>query len=827
MRTGDFSELLGDQIGTDALGRPILQGGIYDPLTTRDDGQGGFIRDQFPNNQIPSNRFSQISQGLISRTALPTQAGTSNNWVGGLASTPFDKKIYNLKVDHQLDEAGHHKLTVGWDWGRLFHTSAYPLAFDESISSVHSNSQDQYRYRFNYYWTIRPSLLLNIRTAVTRTPRLIGTAGLSNATTGTELGITGVHSPISPRVGIQGFTGFGPIFEKLVDPGQVHPAHVDMTWVKGSHNFKFGAAYLLSVSKQNLQLFTQGAFNFADLETGLPGNTATGSGYASFLLGENDSAFVWSPRDLKHDGGAWGFYFQDSWRVSPKLTVNYGLRNDVFVTLGESYDRIGFFDPSIPNPGAAGRLGALDFNGEGAGRNGFKRVGGTLANNWGPRLGLAYSLDDKTVLRASGALMYAPLMGAMTSGFNVPFIGWALDVTASSLDNGVTPAFNWDDGYPDILPDLPDLRPEFANGQVVQSLDRDDFKAGKTVTANFGLERDMGFGVALRANYIGKFSHGLASNDAVRLNQLDPSFLALGSLLNADINSQAAMDAGITPPYEGFSGPVNQALRPFPQFLDIPQRASPTHDLIYHSMQLSVQKRYGQGLNFLLGYTISKAIGNANFSQQGHGFAPIQHTSQRHLRYVYQNDRPQNVVFSWMYELPFGPGKRWGSNSGSAAKHLIGGWTMGAIHNYFSGQPVSVSSRARYPGGFGAIWSTRNLSQPVRTGVSCGDYDPSDPSRNRYLNLNAFADPAPFTLGDTRTLPGTRPCSYFNENVTLQKDTHVTEDIFVRFGADFFNIFNRHIFANLNTDTGNPAAFGTYNQASLPRNIQVHIAIHF
>ena len=152
---------------------------------------------------------------------------------------------------------------------------------------------------------------------------------------------------------------------------------------------------------------------------------------------------------------------------------------------------------------------------------------------------------------------------------------------------------------------------------------------------------------------------------------------------------------------------------------------------------------------------------------------------------------------------------------------------MGAIHNYFSGQPISVKSRARYPGGLGAIWSTRNESQAIRTGVSCGDYDPSDPSRNRYLNLSAFADPAPFTFGNTRTLPATRPCSYFNENVTLQKDTHITEEIFVRFGADFFNIFNRHIFANLNTDTGNPAAFGTYNQASLPRNIQMHIAIHF
>ncbi len=826
MRGGDFSELLGDQIGTDALGRPIFQGAIYDHLTTRSDGQGGFIRDQFPNNQIPSNRFSSISQQLISRIDLPTEPGVSNNWIGGVASTPFDKKIFNFKVDHQLDEAGKHKITVGGDWGRLFHTSAYPLAFDASISSQHFNAQDQYRYRFNYYWTIRPNVLFNLRAGVARTPRLIGSDGLANDMTGEEIGITGVNDPIAPRVSVQGFTAWGPIFRVLSDPSQTNPIHADVTWVKGNHNFKFGAAYLLSNSRPRTQLFTQGAFTFNDVETGLPGNTATGSGYASFLLGEVDSANVRSPRAFRYDGAGWGFYFQDSWRVSPKLTVNYGIRNDVFVNMGESYDRIGAFNPTIPNPGAAGTPGALWFWGEGEGRNGLKRVADTLFNNWGPRLGLAYALDDKTVLRASGALMYAPLMGAMTSGFNTPNFGFAYSFTESSLDTGVTPAFNWDDGFPDILPDIPDINPALVNGQGVQNINRDDFKAGKTVTVNFGLERELGSGIAFRANYIGKFSHNLPSQNGVRLNQLDRSFLSLGPLLNADINSQEAMDAGIPLPYEGFTGPVNQALRPFPQFLNIEQRAAPTSDLKYNSLQLVLQKRYGHGLSFLLGWTISKAIGNESFSQQGHSSSPAQHTTQRGLQNLYPHDRPQNVNFSWTYQLPFGPGKRWGADAGMA-KHLIGGWTVGAIHNYFSGRPIDVTSRVRYPGGFGNIWPDEVEGVSKRTSVSCSDYDPNDPSQNTYLNVNAFTTPAPFTLGNTRTLPTTRRCSYFNENVTLQKDTYVTEDIYVRFGADFFNILNRHIWFSPNSDTGNTTGFGKFGQVSLPRNIQFHIAIHF
>ena len=829
MRNGDFSELLGDQIGTDALGRPIFQGAIYDPLTTRDDGTGGFIRDPFEGNIIPSNRFSSITQTLLSHIGSPNQPGVSNNWVGTQTLRPDDKESYYIKVDHQIDEAGSHKFMFGTEWNSRLNRSTYPQVFDEAVSSLHINESAQYRYRFSYYWTLRPNVLLNIRTGVTRTPRIIGTQGLDNDRFGEEIGITGVSNPNAPRANVEGMTGYGPIFRKLNDPSQSVPAHADVTWVKGAHNFKFGAAYLLSVSKGDSSIYGQGNFTFLDRTTGLPGSPETGWGFASQLLGEVDSATVNSPTAFKRDGGAWGFYFQDSWRVTPKLTVNYGLRNDIFITAGESYDRIGAFNSTIPNPGAGGLPGALWFWGEGAGRNGFTRVAPTLWNNWGPRLGLAYAPDDKTVVRASGAYMYNPMFGSMTSGFNTPAIGWILNVTADKLDSGLTPAFNWDDGFPDILPTLPDIRPDFANGQSVVAIPRDAIKSGRTLTVNVGVERDLGWNTALRANYHGKFSHSMPSNDGVRLNQLDPSLLVLGDLLNADINSQQAIDAGITAPYEGFSGPVNQALRPFPHMLNINDRAAPVTDLTYHGLVLSLQKRSGHGLSLMFNYTISKALGNSRWANQGHSLSShLQHTSQRHLRYLFDQDRPQNVSLSWMYELPFGPGKRWGADTSSGIAKLIGGWNIGAQQAYFSAQPLHMSSRVRYPGGFNAIWPDRVPGVPIRTGVSCGNYDPNDPSRNRFLNVNAFTNPAPFTLGNTRTLPATRACGYFNENATLQKDTYITEDIYVRLGADFFNLFNRHVWGNPNTDIGNTAAFGTIRTVSFPpRIIQMSLSIHF
>ena len=831
MRGGDFSELLtGNQLGTDSLGRPVMEGAIYDPDTTREDGLGGFTRDAFPNNQIPANRISSITSAIQGRIGLPNRPGVLNNWVGSQTIRPINKESYYLKVDHQIDEAGSHKFNFGMEQNWLIDRSTYPAVFDESISSLHVHNGRQYRYRFGYYWTVRPNILLNLRTGVTRTPRTIGTQGLANDQAGVELGITGVSNPNAPFVGIsEGHTGYGPIFQKLIDPSQTVPVNLDVTWVKGSHNFKFGAAYLLSVSKQNLQIFGQGSYNFGALETGLPNNAGTGYGFASQLLGEVNNSFVWSPRDFRHNGGAWGMYVQDSWRVNHKLTVNYGIRNDVFVPTGETFDRIGAFDPTVPNPSAGGLPGGLQFWGEGAGRNGFTRVTSTLWNNWGPRLGVAYAMDDKTVVRASGAFMYFPLFGSMTSGFNTPFLGWALDVTANSLDSGITPGFNWDDGFGTELPTLPDISVDFANGQSVQQVPRDDIKAGNTMTVNAGIERDLGWGLALRANYHGKFSHSLPSNNALQINQLDPSFLGLGDLLNFQHDSQRAIDAGITAPYEGFEGTVSQALRPFPHMLDISARGAPVSDLTYHAAAFSLQKRYGNGLTFMINHTISKAIGNAGFSQQGHSFGTAQHTSLRHTRYLYAQDRTHIFAASWLFELPFGPGKRFGADTSGAVKGLISGWVLGMTHNYFSGYPINVSSNVRYPGGFAAIWPNRDLSKSVRTGISCGDYDPNDPSSQRYLNPDAFTTAAPFTFGNTRTLPATRPCSYFGENLTFQKDTHLNENIRITFGFDAFNVFNRHTWGGLNTDVTNPAGFGRYSSSprTLPRSGQFHIAIHF
>ena len=232
-----------------------------------------------------------------------------------------------------------------------------------------------------------------------------------------------------------------------------------------SHNFKFGAQYMHQFTQQVLELFTAGQYQFTDRETGLPGSAATGSGYASYLLGEVESATVWTPRAERHTSHSKGYYFQDQWRANSKLTLNYGMRWNIFIPFHESYSRIGAFRPMSSIPPPARPPGALEFWGEGPGRNGRRRIADINWTEFAPRFGFAYALDQKTVVRGYYGLDHYPLNAEFASGFIVPDLGFGAQVTRASSDNGVTPLLNWSDGVGSAIPGRPQSRPVFAQRQ--------------------------------------------------------------------------------------------------------------------------------------------------------------------------------------------------------------------------------------------------------------------------------------------------------------------------------------------------------------------------
>ncbi len=353
MKSGDFSEFLGPQIGTDVLGRPILQGQIYDPLTTRPDGSGGFLRDPFPGNIIPSSRISPISSAFQAGYPAPTQAGTQNNWIGANVPGSQDIDKITLKTDHEM--TNKWKFSFGMDWHRK--DVVWPGLggeWDQRITTTHLTLGHQYRYRFANYFTLRPNLLLSVRFAGQRVPREIGK--LTN-TFGRDNGITGVLTPDTPLTNIQGNTGFGFLFSELWEPGTTFPGYVDLSWTRGNHNYKFGVQVRQSIVTNRGQIFTNGNWSFNDITTGLAGGQVnepiggcttppcpfpdvalTGNGYASYLLGEVNSASLWSPTTNRFNARTYAVFFQDTWRATSNLTVNYGLRYAWWTPFGETYD---------------------------------------------------------------------------------------------------------------------------------------------------------------------------------------------------------------------------------------------------------------------------------------------------------------------------------------------------------------------------------------------------------------------------------------------------------------------------------------------------------
>jgi hypothetical protein len=257
-------------------------------------------------------------------------------------------------------------------------------------------------------------------------------------------------------------------------------------------------------------------------------------------------------------------------------------------------------------------------------------------------------------------------------------------------------------------------------------------------------------------------------------------------------------------------------VRPYPQYLNVVEQDSTSGFVLYNAMELTVQRRLSS-MTLLGTYTISKLLTGG----------PFQHQLLRDTRKALANqDRPQMVNLSFSYDLPFGPGRKFLSGAGPVLRQVVGGWQVAGILNYYAGFPVAVTSRASNPS-IGTAWADLVPSVPIATGQDCASYDPNDPARNRVLNLGAFASPAPFAFGNVRTLPGTRDCGYLNESLSVLKDFRITESVRLRFGAEIFNLFNRHQWFGIQTDVNNPQAFGRYTSASDPRTVQFQLKLEF
>jgi hypothetical protein len=804
-RTGDFSSLV------NAKGQPVT---IDDPSTTTVVG-GVTTRSPFPNNRIPVTSFSTVSKNILPLLPSPTNGNLLGNFLAiGLTSVNRDQ--VDFKFDHNFSD--RNRLNVFFYEGQ--YPTINPAQLPGAVSAAWVNSYSSYWIRANHDFILSPAMVNHIGLGFTREGQYWNSL---NANQGwpQKLGLTGVSTGYGnsfPLVNFSdGYYSLGNVANSKsvgVQVNEVYQATDSFSWVRGNHAIKFGIDLRWLVTNGADLFNSEGTFNYSTLETGLPGSsTVTGNSFASFLLGAVDSgsrnvlAYVPSNRYRYA-----AFYAQDDWKITRRLTLNYGLRYEIYSPRHEAHDNLASFSPTIPNPGAGNILGAIAFLGSGSGRTGRTSFADTYYKNFGPRLGIAYALSDKMVIHSGYGIYFAPGNADTdlreSQAYNY---GFSASPAYATTNAGATPAFYWDNGFPTNFATPPQVSPTVANGSNVLTMYPGDGRPPYFQNWNVDVQRELFANVLLDAAYIGIKGTRLGTN-LINLNQVNPSYLSLGSLLALAASSAQAQAAGIVLPYAGFSGSVAQALRPYPQYLNIQDLANPNGNSTYNSLQVKAQKRLSYGLTVIAAYTWAKSLSDGEIAAGG-GPAGENFYNRRNEKAISQDDVPQALALSYVYAIP-GKGK------------LLGGWTFTGIQQYSVGTPIVLSATNTLPIFNSAQRPNVVVGVPLMNDLS--NFDPNNSPTNRYINLSAFTVPAAYTFGTAaRSYTNLRNPNFLNESFGLIKRTPLTEKISLTFRAEFFNVFNRVVF-------GSPAAnvsasnFGVISsQGNTPRQGQLALRLDF
>ena len=812
-RSGDFSR-------ADTL--------IYDPATTRNTGTS-FTRDPFPGNRIPTSRFSKVSTNAMATMPTPATNALFANYPSTGRGYVNEDQI-NIKIDHSFTD--RHRIS-GYFYRDMLN-QLDPLGGGAERTAVPGPpTPSAYNLNHNHWlrlsddYVISPAILNHVGLGYTRFLTTIDSGSL-NGDWPQKLGLTGVNTGANNsfpclNFGSSGYSSLGHpnCNSRTLQTNNAFQFDESLSWVRGAHNLKFGAEYRFMETNGIDNYRAAGMFTFNALETGLPGVPRSGNAIASFVLGNVDvgtlKVFAYYPRNRYQ---YWAWYAQDDWKVTRKLTLNYGLRYDLFFPRYEKLDNLSTFDPTIPNPGAGGRLGALAFLGSGPGRIGRRSFSDTYYKNFAPRVGLAYQATPRTVLRAGYGIYYAA--GNNVAGLRDSLsqtYGYSANPVFTTLDQGVTPAFNWDGGFPQNFPKPPFIDPTAANGQDVRVNLRDDGRPPYFQNWSFTVQRELSSRMNVEAAYLG-VKGTRVGNALMHLNEVNPQYLALGSLLSQPYNSAAAVAAGIQAPYAGFTGSVAQALRPYPQYLDLYNRSNPSGSSTYEALQTQYNIRAAKGLDLQLSYTWAKTITDSNVLAGG-GING-QTFYNRHLeKAIADTDIPQILALAYSYELPFGPGKPLLAHG--VASRILGGWTFTGIQQYSKGLPVILTANNSLP----------LFTQVLRPSVVTGQQRQTsgsnfDPATQRWINPAAFAVPAALQFGTAaRSYTDLRAPGYLNENFGLMKKIRLYERLSLTLRGEFFNAFNRVVFAAPQANVSN-AAFGRITaQANQPRQGQVSVRVEF
>ncbi len=843
-RGGDFSAILGPAIGTNpCTGATVYGGQIFDPLSTTAAANGTPCRTAaFPKNTIPTSQLNPIALKVLSYMPEPNLPGLQNNF-SYRASFPTTNTTYTVRIDQNI--GNFDKIFASYDTRQNTLLTGGNPALPAPIDPGTWIQDFVTHYgRFGWDHTFGPTVLNHVNLGFSRynsgnyTP-----ASLEGVDWPAQLGIANVHGPAFPQFNIN--SGFPSLGQERADDtiSNVGDVSDTVTIAKGRHMLSVGGDYRWMQLNNLTQDSNSGYYNFSNAETAAgPGILSSQGGYslASFLLGEVDSAgltvFAHYPRYTQQ---YYALFAQDDFKVTSHLTLNLGLRWSVDVPRTEADNFTSNFDPTLPNPGAGGVPGALIFASNCNGCN--VRWAKTFYDDFGPRIGFAYSPGNggTTVFRGAYSIFYGPLYYADFG--NSVNAGYTASPNPVSPD-GFSPAFTLSSGFPAYAAP-PILDPTIRNGQSVDYISPGFGKPPMVQSWSFQIQHQLATDLIMSLGYVGNKSQNLRSAAADGMyNNMPVQDLALGAnVLDAPVGSAIANAAGVYAPYPGFTGSVGDALRHHPQYRRFNTDCCLENDGMsdFNALEAMLQRRFHSGLNLQLSYTWSKTLTDADSMQPccNAGGGLYQDPYNLHLEKAPSSqDIPQNVVASFIYELPFGKGRAM-LNRGGFMNAVLGGWQIGAILQYESGQPLPFycASNSFSPG-----WDDCFRFNPVpgqSVYNSAMNQQGYNPLTQPYLNNAYFTDPnpnpnAPIAFGQLARVTNFRMPWFDNEDVNLSKRFNFTETVNLEVRADAFNIANRHVFAepyNLGPQPNNPSSnFGFVNGTTdSPRAVQLEMRLVF
>jgi Carboxypeptidase regulatory-like domain len=882
MRTGDFT----------AAGLPA----IFDPRSTNCVTVGtatSCTRTQFVNgttaNQIPLALQSAVARSLQAFIPANTNANLTNNYLAG-----YKAGLTNWSTTHRLDYtiSAKNNLSVVVAQGRQ--ASSVPTG-----QTTAGRNLGPIPINFGQAFTPKTTVII-AQDVYTITPHIVnqmsyGFARYNGPTINTDRGGTfgaaanhygglpaGQAQDSFPTVNF-GTNGPDNSTTLAGEPASRAIANsyafVDnVEWTKGRHIFTIGGEiawmqYQNTVdtggtSPLTIQLSnTETAqFNAGTANAG----TSTGQSYASFLTGAPDSVAVTQTFLATETGARFrpvSPYIQDTWKATNKLTVDMGLRYDFYPPYKEENNKLSWLNPSLPNV-SSGNLGAIQFAGGVNGQTNIKK----WWKNWGPRVGVAYAVTPKTVLRGSWGVMYTHgngVGGAAGSRNGTGTLGFSAANTVPWTQTATFAANpNLDAGFPASSPFAPNISPTVNTGYFVQGGVTspaggsgigygDTYLGGRApeyVNWSVGFQHEITNSLVLTAAYVGSEGHFEIEDNANGrgqfINQLDPKFLAAGAQLGANatpiaVSAALAASGVLTAPNYNAADfdpkqKVSQALLPFPQYKSTTDTYGNYANSFYQGMQFSLNKRMTHGLSYMANYTFSKSIDNGGTFRSGYDIPALYNSSGRVLNHTRiersesTSSQRHHLVLTGVYAIPTGAGHRFGGGN-AYMRRVFSGYQVSGIFQAYSGSPLALTASSCGGG-------TNGLA-PVSEGTCLPSYNPAftGPARihgswgqgvtatnvaTQFIDPTAFittisSAAAPMYSNAARTAPYKLfgPGNY-DLDLSLRRVIDITSRVKFTVNAELYNVTNHVQFGGIGTTFGS-ASFGTVStQANNTRQAQ-------